>query len=193
MFLQVLLGALLAVVIGNKQIPVKVQPTTHISLSQEYDSEPVANWDAARSLYEQLKVSPKFTQMGAQFVDYTDCSPPTKIFKLEKVQLTPDPPAPGSPLQISVAGNLTEVVTEGASMILKVRYLFVTIINAKLDLCEQLKQGSNSTCPVDPSHVSFDQSFDIPSDAPQGSYSVNVNALTNDSRPIFCVNMRFKI
>ncbi|KAJ9620439.1 Phosphatidylglycerol/phosphatidylinositol transfer protein [Taxawa tesnikishii (nom. ined.)] len=98
------------------------------------------------------------------------CAKPDKdILTIEKVDLTPNPPAAGQTLTIQAKGTFSEDVKEGAKVHLQVKYGLIRIINQEADLCDNIK-NVDLECPLK-----------------RGKYTVLADVYTKDNDKITCL------
>ncbi|KAL9100295.1 MAG: hypothetical protein Q9163_004313 [Psora crenata] len=83
---------------------------------------------------------------------------------IQKVDLTPNPPEAGKQLLIEAEGTFTEEVEAGAYIDLSVKYGLITLINSKVDLCDQMKEVDEQ-CPLAGSKV-IKKDVNIPKGVP---------------------------
>ncbi|KAF8252267.1 hypothetical protein K440DRAFT_526641, partial [Wilcoxina mikolae CBS 423.85] len=108
------------------------------------------------------------------------------VATIETVNLTPNPPIPGETLEIEAVGVLHDVITDGASVDLTVKYGLITLIRERFDMCENAGQV-DLECPVSDGKRILKKSVDIPKQIPPGTYTVIANAYTVDGRRITCI------
>ncbi|RDW92105.1 putative phosphatidylglycerol transfer protein [Coleophoma crateriformis] len=108
------------------------------------------------------------------------------ILKLEIVNLSPNPPVPGSTLQIEATGTFDQEILEGAYVNLQVKYGLIRLINQSADLCEQIK-NVDLECPLKKGLTKIVKEVEIPKEIPPGTYTVFADAFTADDEHITCL------
>ncbi|KAI4120482.1 MAG: hypothetical protein LQ338_006992 [Usnochroma carphineum] len=107
------------------------------------------------------------------------------ILTIDNVDLDPNPPQKGKPLQIKARGNFTEKVEQDAYIDIQVKYGLITLVNTKADLCDQMKEV-DETCPLDGAKA-FTKRVTLPKEIPPGTYTVLADAYTKDDDRITCL------
>ncbi|MCJ1277202.1 Phosphatidylglycerol/phosphatidylinositol transfer protein [Puttea exsequens] len=110
------------------------------------------------------------------------------ILKIENVDLSPNPPRAGEALSIKANGNFTEVVGEGAYILLQVKYGLIRLINQRADLCEQMK-NVDEECPLS-GQKTITKDVELPKEIPPGNYQVFADVLTKDDKKITCLEAK---
>jgi hypothetical protein len=108
------------------------------------------------------------------------------VLTIEKVDLTPNPPVPGTTLIIQGSGVTHDVIDHGSYCEVTVKYGLITLIRQNIDLCDNADKV-DLECPVDQGKVLINKTVDIPSQIPNGKYTVTANCMTPDDRPITCL------
>lgn len=115
------------------------------------------------------------------------CADPTEyILMITNVDLSPNPPVPGSQLNISASGTFTADVEPGATIFLQVKYGLITLIKQEADLCDRLG-NVDVTCPLKEGNMTISKSVNIPEQVPKGKYSVIADVKTVDGEPVTCM------
>ncbi|KAI9691278.1 MAG: Phosphatidylglycerol/phosphatidylinositol transfer protein [Bogoriella megaspora] len=112
--------------------------------------------------------------------------PDDNILTIDKVDLDPNPPAPGKTLSITAKGTLKEDIEEGAKVHLQVKYGLITLINQEADLCDYVKQVELS-CPLEKGPLTLGKDVDLPKQIPPGKYTVLADVFTKDGDKITCL------
>ncbi|KAF2484982.1 ML domain-containing protein [Neohortaea acidophila] len=112
--------------------------------------------------------------------------PKDDILDLESVDISPNPPLPGTPLKIVATGNLTQKVEEGATIALQVKYGLITIIKQTADLCETVK-NVDLKCPLEVGELTIEKEVDLPKVIPPGKYHVIADVQTKDDEKVTCL------
>jgi hypothetical protein len=124
---------------------------------------------------------------GQNPLHYCSADRDDDIVKIEKVDLSPNPPVPGAKLEIKATGTVLEPIEDGAYINLVVKYGLIRLINQKADLCEQTEKA-DLKCPIEKGHLSVTKSVDIPRQVPPGKYAVHAEVLSKDDKPITCLD-----
>ncbi|KAF2124907.1 SGNH hydrolase [Dothidotthia symphoricarpi CBS 119687] len=115
--------------------------------------------------------------------------PANNILSIEKVDLDPNPPKPGSTLSIKAEGNFKEEVGEGFKMHLQVKYGLITLINQQADGCETIQKG-DLECPLEKGEMTLTKDVDLPREIPPGTYTVLADVYTADGDKITCLTAK---
>ncbi|KAF1834063.1 phosphatidylglycerol/phosphatidylinositol transfer protein precursor [Decorospora gaudefroyi] len=115
--------------------------------------------------------------------------PADDILKIEKVDLSPNPPKPGETLSIKASGDFKEEVGEGFKMHLQVKYGLITLINQNADGCETIKKG-DLECPLKKGDMSLTKDVDLPQQIPPGQYTVLADVFTEEGDKITCLTAK---
>lgn len=115
------------------------------------------------------------------------CADPSNyILTITNVDLSPNPPVPGSQLNISAAATFNADVEPGAKIFLQVKYGLITLIKHEADLCDRLG-NVDVTCPLEKGDMTISKSVNIPEQVPKGKYSVIADVKTVDGEPVTCM------
>jgi hypothetical protein len=105
---------------------------------------------------------------------------------LDHINLTPNPPVPGSNLTIEAVGTLLKDIDKNAYVRLQVKYGLIRLVNTQADLCEQT-ENVDLKCPIKKGKTTFKKDVAIPNEVPPGTYTVFADAYTKDDEPIVCL------
>ncbi|EFX03826.1 ml domain containing protein [Grosmannia clavigera kw1407] len=108
------------------------------------------------------------------------------VLTIHKVDLAPNPPEAGQTLVITASGTVSETITEGAYVLLQVKYGLIRLISTTADLCEQIGEV-DLECPIEKGLLSITKSVDLPNEIPPGKYTVLADVFTADDKPITCL------
>ncbi|PBP16729.1 putative Phosphatidylglycerol/phosphatidylinositol transfer protein [Diplocarpon rosae] len=108
------------------------------------------------------------------------------ILTLEEVNLSPNPPEAGKTLSIEAKGTLLEDVEDGAKVILQVKYGIIGLVKTEADLCEQV-ENVDMECPIKKGPITLTKDVELPSQIPDGRYTVFADAYTKDGEHITCL------
>lgn len=109
-----------------------------------------------------------------------------QLLALQKVIISPNPPARGQNLTFIATGFLKEDVTEGAYVEVEVRYGFIKLIHQTFDLCEEITKV-DMECPINKGEQVIKKEVEIPDEVPPGKYSVIARAYTAEDKFITCL------
>lgn len=106
---------------------------------------------------------------------------------IESLELIPDPPKKGSNVQMNVAGQVDEQLTDGASMGVSVFFDQVKIYQDSVDL------GQLTSLPVGPGPIAVNYSVAIPGAALPGLYLVQLAFYDQTDTQIQCILLQFPL
>jgi hypothetical protein len=96
------------------------------------------------------------------------CSSEDDAMNVTSVSLSPDPPAKGADLTVSIRGELFEPLNVGAYLVAKVKKGTITFPQIRFSACDYIVGG----CPVAKNITEVNMLFQIPKYAPGGEYDV---------------------
>jgi len=108
------------------------------------------------------------------------------LLEITSLNVVPNPPVKGQTLNMEATGILKDVVTQGSSVDVTVKFGMITLLRKNFDLCSNAGQV-DLECPVDSGTKVLKKAVDLPSQIPPGTYTVSANAYTKDGRSITCV------
>ncbi|KAH6659523.1 ML domain-containing protein [Truncatella angustata] len=123
---------------------------------------------------------------GENPLTYCDANHPNDIVTITNVDLSPNPPEPGSELVIRATGTVFEPIKDGAYINLVVKYGLIRLVNTKADLCEQTEKA-DLKCPIEKGILSVEKKVEIPKEVPPGKYTVHAEVINYDEKPIACL------
>lgn len=82
-------------------------------------------------------------------------------FRIDYINLNPDPPQKGETLTIDFKGVLSEEVPEGTVAEVTVKFGVVQLIKKKFDLCKEIK-NIDEECPIPAGPLELTKSVDLP-------------------------------
>lgn len=83
------------------------------------------------------------------------------FIRIDYIRLNPDPPVKGKTLHIDFKGTLSEPVTEGAYVVVQVKFGLVQLIKKTFDLCEEIEK-IDKKCPLDKGPIEISRDVDLP-------------------------------
>ncbi|KAJ3022565.1 UNVERIFIED_CONTAM: Phosphatidylglycerol/phosphatidylinositol transfer protein [Siphonaria sp. JEL0065] len=120
------------------------------------------------------------------------CGSSSDVFQPSKIAMNPDPPKRGEKLDVTVIGELSEDVVDGAYINVIVKIGVIKLYQGKLDLCEESGKIGHP-CPIAKGHQEVFHSVDIPREVPPGKYNIAVKVFTADDKPLTCLNIKIKL
>ncbi|KAJ2554104.1 hypothetical protein EV175_002705 [Coemansia sp. RSA 1933] len=90
-----------------------------------------------------------------------DVSMEDDLVDIKYVKLDPEQPKRSSPIHLNALAYVKENIPTATANV-KVKYGFLTLLNRNYDLCEELKNNLNRTCPVEEGPIDLDIDIDIP-------------------------------
>jgi hypothetical protein len=128
---------------------------------------------------------PAFTVPGKNPLRFC-ADPKDYILTITNVDLTPNPPVPGSTLNITASGTFSKDVDPGAKLFLQVKYGLITLIKQESDMCDRIG-NVDLTCPLKEGEMDLIKSVNIPKQVPKGKYSVIADVKSVDGEPVTCM------
>lgn len=108
------------------------------------------------------------------------------IVKIERVDISPNPPTPGCTLNITASGELLQDIEPGAYLNLVVKYGYIRLISETIDVCENADKV-DMKCPVKSGEMTLTKQVDLPKTIPPGVYHVSADVYTKDDKHITCL------
>ncbi|RCI08537.1 hypothetical protein L249_8924 [Ophiocordyceps polyrhachis-furcata BCC 54312] len=106
---------------------------------------------------------------------------------IKSVELTPKfPEASGSNLTIEARGIVHKDILEGAYVRINVKWGLITLLNSKMDLCEQTSH-IDLECPIKAGDMSLKKTVQLPSAIPDGTYHVMADVYSKNEEHITCL------
>jgi len=135
---------------------------------------------------EQSVVGESLSVPGKSPLEYCQPTHDDDILVIEHVNLKPNPPLAGSILTIEAVGKVLDDIEEKAYVNLQVKYGLITLIKTTMDLCDQVKNVDLS-CPIQKGKITLTKDVELPSEIPNGKYTVLADVYTFDDRHITCL------
>ncbi|KAJ1837153.1 Phosphatidylglycerol/phosphatidylinositol transfer protein [Coemansia sp. RSA 2703] len=104
-----------------------------------------------------------------------DVSHEDDLIDIKYVDMDPEHPKRSTAVHINALAYVKDHI-EAATANVKVKYGFITLLNRKYDLCEELKTNLNKTCPVDEGPIEVSVDVDIPGFIPPGWFHLEATA-----------------
>ncbi|KAG9053006.1 Phosphatidylglycerol/phosphatidylinositol transfer protein [Serendipita sp. 407] len=121
---------------------------------------------------------------------WTDCGSPDDLIEVQSLEISPEPPKPGQPLEITAKGIVKQTLEEGTYADVLVKIGLIKLLSKRFDVCEEAR-NANATiqCPVEPGEYTVVQTVDLPKEIPPAKFNVHVNAYNADDASAVCVNV----
>ncbi|CAG9998074.1 unnamed protein product [Clonostachys byssicola] len=123
---------------------------------------------------------------GESPLEFCDGDRASHLVIIDKVDLSPNPPAAGQDLVIKAEGTVKEKIEEGAYVSLAVNYGLIRLITTTADLCEQIG-NVDLECPVEAGKLAITKTVELPAQIPPGTYTVVADVFAADKRRITCL------
>lgn len=126
----------------------------------------------------------------ARPVAWMNCGQDDDLFRLDSLELNPDPPKRSTPLTVHVTGLLKETLTEGV-IEYEVKFGGFKLATGSLDGCPTLKQEPTlPQCPVQAGQYDVTHTVQLPWHIPPGRYLINAKGKRSmDGKQIFCIDL----
>ncbi|KAF8960884.1 ML domain-containing protein [Flammula alnicola] len=122
---------------------------------------------------------------------YKDCGSPSDPLQINSIKIFPDPPNPGEDLTITIMGDVTEVIEEGAHADVTVKLGLIKLLREIFDVCEEARDANASVqCPVQTGSYIIEQTVALPKEIPQAKFTLNVRGYTVDDDDLFCLDFQ---
>ncbi|EPQ60743.1 Phosphatidylglycerol/phosphatidylinositol transfer protein [Gloeophyllum trabeum ATCC 11539] len=122
--------------------------------------------------------------------DYSVCGADTDAIQIKSIDVSPDPPKPGSNMTVNVKAYVQEVIEEGAYVDVVVKMGYVKLLSKSFDICEEARKAEASVqCPVQKGDYEVEQVAELPKEIPPGKFVVNVRGYTADDDDMVCVDL----
>lgn len=115
-----------------------------------------------------------------------------QLVDIEEVNISPNPPIPGTNLTISARGTLKTDLVDGSYVDVLVRYGFIVLVNKRYDLCELLPEVELE-CPVKAGYLRLERTVELPEEVPPGFYTVEAKAYTPEEELLTCLQAEVSI
>ncbi|KAJ7024491.1 putative vacuole protein [Mycena alexandri] len=146
-----------------------------------------------RSSQQAFELSSGRSTVSATARDWSwsDCGLPTDAILLKSIEVSPDPPAPGKNLTITVKGTANQRIEDGAYVNVVVKLGLVKLLQKNFDVCEEARNANASvTCPVEKGDYEVVQTVPLPREIPPAKFTVQVRGFTADNDDMVCLDIR---
>ncbi|KAJ7635276.1 ML domain-containing protein [Roridomyces roridus] len=148
----------------------------------------LSNLAAALPGQSQLILVPASAALAFDSWGYTDCGADSDAVQIQSISVSPDPPKIGEKLTVTIDAVVTEVIEEGASADVVVKFGRIKLPQKRFDLCEEARKANATiSCPVEPGVYQVVQSVDLPKEVPKAKYTINVDTYTVAEHPMACL------
>ncbi|KAF8862115.1 hypothetical protein BDZ45DRAFT_646778 [Acephala macrosclerotiorum] len=122
---------------------------------------------------------------------YDLCGSENDAITLHSITLSPDPPIPGSPLNVSISFAANTRILSGAYLNVVVKIGYLKLLKQTVDLCEEngVLKDTGVSCPVEEGEHVIEKKVDLPREIPPAKYTVNAVGFTVEDEDMFCVNI----
>ncbi|KAJ2814327.1 Phosphatidylglycerol/phosphatidylinositol transfer protein [Coemansia sp. 'formosensis'] len=107
-----------------------------------------------------------------------DVSEEDDLLDIKYADVDPEQPKRRVPVHINALAFVKDRI-ESATANVKVKYGFITLLNRNYDLCEELKNNLNKTCPVEEGPIELSIDVDVPGYVPPGWFHLEATAWRN--------------
>ncbi|KAJ2888557.1 hypothetical protein GGI21_005008 [Coemansia aciculifera] len=104
-----------------------------------------------------------------------DVSEEDDLLDIKYADIEPEQPKRGTPVHINALAYVKGRI-DSATANIKVKWGFVTLLNRNYDLCEELKNNLNKTCPVEEGPIELSIDVDVPRYVPPGWFHLEATA-----------------
>jgi len=119
-------------------------------------------------------------------VKYTLCSVKGALLELDNVTSSEWPPSKGADLKVNFTGVALETITAGEWTV-KIKWEGFPLPASTGDI------GDFYPLPWEQGPLAFGLVSDIPDTSPSGSYTVEISAVEQSKKQLFCVNLAFSL
>ncbi|KAG6834365.1 hypothetical protein H0H93_010113 [Arthromyces matolae] len=141
-----------------------------------------------------LAIPQPVDSVSSQSFSWKNCDTSNGIVNVQDIQISPDSPQAGKNLTVTIRGQVTSTVQEGAYATVSVKAGLVTYPSQKVDICQEARNSNLSIqCPVAPGTYTVVDTVSIPNNVPKGSYNAQINGYTADKASMFCVQATFDV
>lgn len=146
--------------------------------------------ELVNGLFELLNQEIRYNRFMNKF-NYEMCKEEASNFKLEYIELLPNPPRKKNELQIKIKGYTGVDITDGVILDTIIKYQRLTIIKKRFDVCKELNDPKNHfpiKCPIIKGEKIIEYKLEIPNNIPNGKYNINLE-LKNEKDLFFCIKI----
>ncbi|KAJ5077624.1 phosphatidylglycerol/phosphatidylinositol transfer protein [Anaeramoeba ignava] len=118
-----------------------------------------------------------------QTKEWSYCETTKYPLELSELQVVPDPPIVGKPIEITLDGNLTTEIDEGSAYV-TVYFNSIKILQIQENLCSL----PGFSCPIKVGKLTINLDEPLPAYVPAGEYSGQIELVGDNSLEILCIN-----
>ncbi|KAH9849721.1 ML domain-containing protein [Lenzites betulinus] len=138
---------------------------------------------------QQVLDSPSFLAPGKDW-DWTDCGGDGHVVRIKSIEVSPDPPKRGEDLTITVTGDASDDILDGAYADVTVKVGVIKLLQKEFDVCEEAeKANATIQCPVNKGHHEVVQTVTLPKEIPPAQFKVNIRGYTGDDDDLVCMDL----
>ncbi|KAH9950481.1 ML domain-containing protein [Amylocystis lapponica] len=122
---------------------------------------------------------------------WCDCGSDTDKVHIKSIEISPDPPAPGKDLTVTVKGSADESIEDGAYADVMVKVGAIKLLQKEFDVCEEARNANASIqCPVKEGDHEVTHTVALPKEIPRAPFSVNIRGYTADDDDMVCLDLK---
>ncbi|KAH9849725.1 ML domain-containing protein [Lenzites betulinus] len=146
-------------------------------------------YTAASPIDEQALDSPSFLAPGKDR-GWKDCGEEGDVVRIKSIEVSPDPPKRGEDLTITVTGDASDDILDGAYADVTVKLGLITILRKQFDVCEEAeKANATIQCPISKGHHVVVQTVTLAKEIPPAPFKVNIRGYTGDDDDLVCMDL----
>ncbi|KAJ2016912.1 hypothetical protein GGI01_001860 [Coemansia sp. RSA 376] len=104
-----------------------------------------------------------------------DVSEEDDLLDIQYADIEPEQPKRSTPVHINALAYVKDRI-DSATANIKVKWGFITLLNRNYDLCKELKDNLNKTCPVEEGPIELSIDIDVPGFVPPGWFHLEATA-----------------
>ncbi|KII93573.1 hypothetical protein PLICRDRAFT_100762 [Plicaturopsis crispa FD-325 SS-3] len=121
---------------------------------------------------------------------YKVCGAESDVIQVKSIEVSPDPPAPGKDLTVTVKAYAQDRIEEGAYADVTVKLGLIKLLQKQFDVCEEARNANATVqCPIEKGDYEVVQTVALPKEIPQAKFTVNVRGYTVEDEDLTCVDL----
>jgi len=145
----------------------------------------------SKPINDQVSLQADDTARTLESWDYKVCSSPTDPIQIQSIEVSPDPPKPGSDLTVKVHAVVTAKIEDGAFADVDVKLGLIKLLHKRFDVCEEARNANATVqCPVEPGEYTVEQTVALPKEIPKAKFTVDVKGYTATEDDMVCVQLK---
>ncbi|KAJ5554205.1 hypothetical protein N7513_004164 [Penicillium frequentans] len=120
--------------------------------------------------------------------EWSSCGLDSDIFQPLKVEISPDPPKSGEPVNITFKGTLSTPIEDGSYTRVTIKMGLIKLYQETIDICGGFLDGTGLSCPLLPGDLSITKNYTL--DIPPAKFTTHVEAYTADDADIACLVLK---